>query len=105
MEIEGRQFSNNRLTLHRKLCGLKQETVKRKLGLSSRSILSDWENGKSSPSLDQLRDLAKLYNCRPVDLYPFLEEMPGDTITSDEEKEEDETTKEEKCEPSNDDND
>ena len=103
MEIDGRQFSNNRLTLHRKLCGLKQETVKRRLDLSSRSVLSDWENGKTTPSLNQLRDLAKLYKCRPVDLYPFLEEMPGDTTTPDEEQEEDETTKEEKCEPNNDD--
>ena len=74
MEFAGRQLSlSNRLKKYRKLRGLKQEAVKKKLGLGSRSLLSDWENGKSFPSLPRLLDLAKLYHCKPIDLYPALD--------------------------------
>jgi transcriptional regulator with XRE-family HTH domain len=90
MEIEGRQFSN-RLKKYRKLRGLKQETVRKKLRLSSRSFLSDLENGKEIPSLSRLCELAKLYRCRPADLYPELDKIPespseGENYTKPNEK-------------------
>jgi len=85
MDIDGRQI-HNKLRKYRKLCGLKQETVRKKLGLSSRCTLSNWENGKSFPSIPRLLDLAKLYKCRPIDLYPDLDQIPMDTFPSSEEE-------------------
>ena len=86
MEIEGRQLIQYKLRKYRKLCGLKQDTVRRHIGLSSRSVLSDWENGKSYPSLPRLLDLAKLYHCKPSDLYPELDQIPGKIDTAPEEE-------------------
>ena len=78
MEIEGRQVIQYRLRKYRRLSGLKQETVRKRLGLRSRCVLSEWENGKSFPSIPHLLVLAKLYHCKPTKLYPDLDYMPED---------------------------
>ena len=80
MEIAGRQLIQYQLIKYRKLRGLKQETVRKKLGLRSRSVLSDWENGKSYPSYKHLIALAKLYRCKPTDLYPELDRIPVEAV-------------------------
>ena len=56
-------MSNNnsvgiRIRIARTAAKLKQEDVARMLGIS-KSNISEWENGKRSPGIDQIDDIAK----------------------------------------------
>ena len=42
--------------------GLSQTTVARELGISTASV-SQWENGKTLPRTEKLKEIATLYNC------------------------------------------
>lgn len=56
------------LAHHRKLAGLTQQQVTVALDLSGR-IVSLWETGRRVPSPENLKKLAKLYDCAVVDFY------------------------------------
>src|ERR1017187_5042670 len=105
MEITGRDSPQNRIRYWRKFRGFKQETLRKKLGLKSRSTISHWENGISNPDPKQLFELKEILNCEIGDLYPEQEAWAKEKHSNRREKQEDETTKKEKCETHNDDND
>lgn len=58
------------LRIARERSGKSQEGAARELGLSasSKSTVSDWENGVREPKLSQLRALARYYEV-PIDLF------------------------------------
>lgn len=68
------------LRVARERAGKSQEGAALELGLkpSSKSTISDWENGVRPPSLPQLRRLARYYN---VPINVFVE--PGPTAEED----------------------
>ena len=71
MEITGRKFPHpNRIRKLRKLLSLKQEALRKKMGLNSRIIISHWENGKNQPDPQQISELMQILDCDFVDLFP-----------------------------------
>jgi transcriptional regulator with XRE-family HTH domain len=62
----------NELLYYRKKYNHAQEQVVKKLSLVSTSRLSNWEQGKSLPSLPNLFKLCKLYRVTSEKLYPSL---------------------------------
>ncbi len=55
------------LKSHRTSCGMTQEFVAEKVGVS-RQAVSKWENGSSEPSTSNLIQLANLFGVAPEDL-------------------------------------
>lgn len=51
-----------RLTIRRTQCGLSQRAVAKQLGVSP-SIISGYETGERTPSVEKLLQLAGLYRC------------------------------------------
>jgi len=72
MEQAGRTFHLNKLKAKRKDFAFSQEQVRTRLGLNSRTLLSNWEQGYYLPSIQNLFALSHLYQCSPLDLYPNL---------------------------------
>ena len=99
MEINGREFPTNRIRKWRKFRGFKQETLRKKLGLESRSVISNWENGITNPNPQELFDLAEILQCEIRDLYPEHEAKAKEKYLHHEK------SKEEKYETYNDGND
>ena len=64
---------SNKLTELRKKKGYSQEELAEKLGLS-RQAISKWERGESSPDLDNIIQLAKLYEISFNELFCVNEE-------------------------------
>ena len=64
------------LAYFRKMNGLSQSEVANKLNIT-RQAVSQWETKKSSPDIDKILDLAKLYNVDVKELLssPFLFEQ------------------------------
>lgn len=62
-------FIPNNLRKFRRIMGFSQDEVKRKLKLSSKSIVSLWENGETMPSSENLIKLSKLYKTLVNELY------------------------------------
>ena len=63
----------NKLVELRKSNGLSQEELAEKLGLS-RQAISKWERGESSPDLDNIIQIAKLYKISFNELFCICEE-------------------------------
>jgi len=72
MEKLGRTFHLNKLKAKRTDFAFSQEYVRKRLGLNSRTLLSNWEQGYYLPSIQNLFALSHLYQCSPLDLYPNL---------------------------------
>ena len=68
----GRYFHDNTLRTVRQNLGYTQEYVRKKLGLNSRTLLSNWENGKSIPAPEYMFALSYLYKRKIQDLFPNL---------------------------------
>jgi len=68
----GRYFHDNTLKIKRQNFGYTQEDVRKRLGLNSRTLLSNWENGRTIPSPEYMFALSYLYECSPLDLFPNL---------------------------------
>lgn len=64
----------NNLFHARKKCGLSQETVAEKLGVS-RQTISKWETGETIPDIYQAKKMAKLYRISLDDLIAFDAEL------------------------------
>ena len=64
---EMRQALSVTLRARREACGMTQELVAHKLGVS-RQAVSKWENGASDPSTANLIALAELYGVDPAEL-------------------------------------
>ena len=64
MQYEQYRTTPNGLRKHRKICGLKQKDIAHILGHKSASRLSQWEKGRSIPSLVSAFKLAIL--CRTM---------------------------------------
>ncbi len=55
---------------------MSQRYIASKLGFTSRSIISDWEQGKAFPMGDDLLRLSIIYQTTPCELYPeYMEEL------------------------------
>jgi transcriptional regulator with XRE-family HTH domain len=59
----------NRLKMHRKMHRLKQRHVAKLLGFQTSAQLSQWENGQTMPSGENLIKLGIIYNTFPNELY------------------------------------
>lgn len=59
---------NKNIQSFREASGLSQEAVAKKIG-KTRNFISLIENGKSTPSLGTLEDLADLFQCRVIDFF------------------------------------
>ena len=70
----------NYLTELRKSSGLTQRYVAYELDVSDKAV-SKWENGKSSPNIDEMRKLASLYDISINDLIDNMEEKRNNKIT------------------------
>ncbi len=70
--VDGRKPIPNRLWKHRKLTGLKQNEVAKKLGLRDGNLVSRWERGVAMPSAENLLKLSTLYNTLANELYHEL---------------------------------
>ena len=62
----------NNLWIARQHAGLGQKTVARLLGHKSRSVISEYENGRLLPSLETALRLSVVYDRSLSDLYPEL---------------------------------
>lgn len=71
MGMETGRFPN-KLRSFRRISGLSQKKVARRLGFSDTSTLSRWENGLATPSLVQVFRLARMYQTTPQALYEDL---------------------------------
>lgn len=60
---------NNRLKRFRRIVGLSQKQVAKRLGLSDTSILSRWEKGYVYPNLGYLFRLCKIYKTNPQEIF------------------------------------
>ena len=58
--------------MHRRQLLLKQHQVAMILGLNSTCPVSQWEQGKAMPSVNNLIKLSLIYRALPNDLYPEL---------------------------------
>lgn len=63
---------------HREACGMTQELVAQRLGVS-RQAVSKWENGVSDPSTANLVALADLYGVDPTELIRGIASSNGST--------------------------
>lgn len=68
----GRYFHDNQLKRTRQHFGYTQEYVRKRLGLNSRTLLSNWEQGLTVPQPVYMFALSHLYECTPLDLFPNL---------------------------------
>ncbi len=59
----------NRLQKYRLLAGYEQTEVAILLGLKSHARISEWEQGKAKPSLDNILQLSIIYRTLPDELY------------------------------------
>lgn len=55
------------IAYYRKLTGLTQDELGRKLGLSAKAI-SAWETGRNEPNMGQAYDMAKAFNIEVTEL-------------------------------------
>jgi transcriptional regulator with XRE-family HTH domain len=62
----------NKLKLYRRCFGYSQKKVVTLLRLSDTSILSRWENNLTTPSLEHVFCLAKIYHTTPHELFDGL---------------------------------
>lgn len=60
------------LKKRRNAVGLNQRELAEKLGYTSPQFISNWERGLARPPVFKLRDLAKLLNSSPDDLFQML---------------------------------
>ena len=56
----------------REKSGLAQKDIAAKLGYATPQFISNWERGLSTPPINTLKTLGKLYNCNPDDLFQAL---------------------------------
>lgn len=63
------KFTPNRLRKYRLLMGYSHEEVAFLLGLKGRGRISEWEQGTSKPSMDNLMQLSIIYRTLPDELY------------------------------------
>lgn len=75
-----KQYPNS-LRKHRKNAGLRQFEVARHLGLSNCERISKWENGRATPVLWTLFQLAALYHVSPQELYDELYRKSIESVT------------------------
>jgi len=68
MEAETKSIPN-RLRMHRRLHGLKQNHVAMLLGFHTTTQLSQWESGQTMPNSANLIKLGIIYNTFPNELY------------------------------------
>ena len=59
----------NQLWKHRKIMGLTQVDVAKRLGINNRSMISRWERGVTIPSVENLLKLSVLYKTLANELY------------------------------------
>lgn len=69
-------FGDN-LKQARRSCGLTQEEVAARFGVSVRTY-SRWECGANDPSVDNIAALATLFGVTPNYLFGFSDEAPAD---------------------------
>jgi DNA-binding XRE family transcriptional regulator len=62
-------ISPGRLRKHRRISLLKQIDVAKKFGFKDASIISRWERGEATPSLEHAFMLAKLYSTQTEELF------------------------------------
>ncbi|RXK60044.1 XRE family transcriptional regulator [Lacibacter luteus] len=67
----------NKLKLFRTCFGYSQKKVVTMLGLTDTSILSRWEHGLTTPRLDHVFLLARMYHSTPHELFDCLWEAAG----------------------------
>ncbi len=65
-------FTPNNLRMYRLLMGYQQKEVAFLLGLNGAGRISEWENGISKPSMDNLMQLSIIYRTLPDELYSDL---------------------------------
>ncbi len=65
-----RVFRKNRVAFWRKVRGITQEDLARKLGVTRRT-LTRWEQGDAIPSPERAKELARLLAVDPRLLFPF----------------------------------
>jgi len=72
-----RQFRiQNGLRRARKIAGLSQRDVAKRLGMSSTDRISRWEKGTATPNIKNLFRLCILYKVSPTELYDdYFEEL------------------------------
>lgn len=68
-------------------CNLTQEEAAKQIGISQK-MLSDWENGKSFPSVKRLPAILKVYNVRYDDLIFLPDDYALSVIKSNDDVEE-----------------
>ena len=64
-----RNFKGGKLRKHRRLAKLQQKDVAKKFGLQDTAMISRWEHGESTPSLENAFMLARLYRVLVDDLF------------------------------------
>jgi transcriptional regulator with XRE-family HTH domain len=74
-----KRLVRNRLKRFRRIAGMKQLEIARKLGMKCTERISRWEKGTASPNLENLLKLSLLYQAPPHELYPdYMEELKDD---------------------------
>ena len=63
------KYTPNNLRKYRHINGYEQKEVAFLLGLRSAGRISEWENGISKPSMDNLMQLSIIYRTLPDELY------------------------------------
>jgi transcriptional regulator with XRE-family HTH domain len=83
MEYAVRQIPNS-LEYFRKKRSMSQRYIAARMGISSRSIVSDWEQGKYFPRANELFLLSVIYQTTPGELYPeYLDDLQQQVLKED----------------------